>query len=593
MGSAIAELRHTPEARAGHTPLFPITETGFIVEGELYHISPLSISFWDINFTSFPGKCAGTLYSLLFWLSKWGYKNVKIDDHMDISPIHPQYYQLTIQQKQTLERQIKEGLAGVSQSITDFELLFHDLRKYNDYVQYFKAHEEALKEKDKEKREDKLERAEHSLKSLFIDFVDIHTGEGVALVRIAQRWPTIISDFMRLKEGDTNPKKIAKDYKVSEAEGVVLATKNKLYVEWRKSFEKTVRERYNRILGLTKSRKFSIDEYKRMLKPYIERYRSIKEVGPSAFKSLSWLRPGAQAASIDTVTIWSFKEMTPAEHGKPSFEHPGGSENILKISFPPSLRAAIKKNIKYLKDNERSRGELSDLKFAPAGIEPLDKWVWAFYYHIEDHYTKEFGFPVRFSLIDLIRARNEFINGWGNHAEPYYKVLDCDILRAIIRLPDGTELEDITYAPKFFLDSQNMLFLRYLEYKAQEKALSMYVDEMLGDTTRGKKIQELSGEFESLFGEVPNKSPSEKKEEISAAQNLRAYRDSVQKQVLREASEMRSPIKFIKKGHYEPSFDDRITGPWFTDIAESLALPVADFLKAKFDVPGVSMPGIK
>jgi hypothetical protein len=74
MGSAIAKLRETKEVLGGHTPEWPITKTGFVVEGELFHISPMSISYWDINFTSFPGKCSSTLYSLLFWLSKWGHK---------------------------------------------------------------------------------------------------------------------------------------------------------------------------------------------------------------------------------------------------------------------------------------------------------------------------------------------------------------------------------------------------------------------------------------------------------------------------------------------------------------------------------------
>ena len=588
MGSAITELRFKEEVRRGHTPSFPISETGFIIEGELFHISPLSISFWDINFTSFPGKCAGVLYSLLFWMSKWGYHNVKIDDTMDVSPLHPQFYQLTIQQKQALERQIKEGLSSIQNSITDFELLFHDLRKYNDYMEYFKQREEAMKEKDKEKKDKLMQKAEQSLKALFIDLVDVHTGDAVSLKSIAPRWPTIIADFMRLKEEDTDPKKIAKEYKVSEAEGVVLSTKNKLYVEWRNTFEKTVKMRYGRIFGLAKSRKYSIDEYKRMLRPYIERYRSINEVGPSAFKELSWLRPGAQAASIDTVTIWSFKEMTPAEHGKPSFEHPGGSENILKIPFCPTFKAAVKKSIEYLRDNG-----IKEIPLSKTGIEPLDKWVWALYKYIEDYYSERFGFPVRFSLAELINIRNEFVRGWGNHAEPYYKCLDCEVLRAVIRLPDNTELEDITYKPKFFLDSQNMMLLRYLEYKAQEKALEMYVDEMLGDTTRGKKVQELTGEFEKMFEVYPEKTSSEKNEEVSAAHDLRAYRESVQKKLMKELTVMKSPLKLLKRGDYEPRFDDRITGPWFEDIATSLGIPVANFLKAKFDVPGVGMPGIK
>jgi DNA-binding PadR family transcriptional regulator len=597
MGSAVAGLWKTPEGRAGHTPEFPAGDSSFLVAGELFHISPLNLNEWDINFTSFPGKCSGVIYSLLFWLGKWGYKNVKVDDTLEVSPMDQKYYQITISQKQALERQIKEGLTGISSSISDFELLFHDLRKYKDYMQYFEDREKAKNEKDKEKKEKLLEKSEQSLKAIFIDFVDVHTGEGVALKLIAQRWPTIIADFMRLKERDTEPKKIAKEYKVSEAEGVVLSTKNKLYVEWRNSFEKTVKMRYQRILDMTKARKFSIDEYKRMLKPYIQRFKSINEVGPST--PSTWVRPGAQAASFDTTTIWSFKELTPAEHGKPSFERESGTEHILKVPYPSSFKKVIKDNMDYLKKNNEHGEDYTAVPIPPTRIEPLDKWAWALYKYIEDYYTKKIGLTVRFTLADLFKYRNEFISGWGNHAEPYYKCAELNMTRIVIRLPDGTELEDLTFNPMyFFLDSYNVMFLRYLEIMAQEKAMGLYIDEMLGDTTKGKNIGELSKEFEKLFGSFGSASEAsdkEKKDIKVHGMQLRKYRDSerVQKQIMREVTEMKRPFKILKKGPYEPEFDDRITGPWFTDMAVGFAVPVMTVLKTKFGVPGFTMPGIK
>jgi len=595
MGSAICGLYNTKEARMGHTPEWGISRGGFIVEGELFHVSPLSVSEWNINFTSFPGKCSALLYSLLFWLSKWGYKNFKVDDIVEVSPMDQKYYQITVGQKQALERQIKDGLAGVRNAISDFELIFHDLRKYKDFVQYFEERENALKEKDKQKKEEMLTKAEQSLKAIFIDQVDVHTGEYVALKLIAPRWPTIIADFMRLKDEDTNPNKIAKDYKVSEAEGVVLATKNKLYVDWRQTFENTVKMRYQRFFDQVKARKFSIDEYKRMLRPYIQRYRSINEVGPG--KPSTWVRPGAQTASFDSVTLWSFKELTPAEHGKPSFEVERGSWNILRIPlFPKSFKEVIRKNMDYLKRNNEFGEDFTSLKIPPTGIEPLDKWVWTLYKYIEDHYSRKSGLEIRFTLAELFKYRDEFIgnSSWGNHAEPYYKCLDTDVERIVIRLPDGTDLEDMTFYPiHFFLDSYNMMFLRYLEIKAQEKELNMYIDEMLGETTKGKKIGELSKEYEKLFEVYESKTEPEKKEEIINGRSLRTYREKAQKQIEKEAQEMNRPIKFLKKGPYEPTFDDRVTGPWFTDIGGGFAMPVAGFLKTKFGVPGFTFPGVK
>ena len=413
MGSAVATLLGTPEVRAGHTPEWPISPNAFTIEGEIYHTSPLSVSTNSIDFTSFPGKCSGVLFSLMFWLSKAGHKVLKVEDKMEISPIHQQFYQITIQQKQTLERQIKEGLAGVSTSITDFELLFHDLRKYKDFIDYFMAREHALETKDNKM----LIKAEQSLKAVFIDQVDVHTGEGISLKHIAPRWPTIIADFMQMEDEDTDPKKIAKDYRVSEAEGVVLSTKNKLYIEWRGTFEKTVKERYQRLLGMVQSRKFSIDEYKSMLKPYIERYRSIREMGGEKsgreyLRAISWFRPGAQAVSYDWTTLWAFKPMSRPELSRISYERMEGDESILKIRFCPSFKNVIKKNIKYLRDNE-----LGKLPLSPTGIEPLDKWVWALYKYIEDYYN------VRLSLKELLEIRNKFVKDskWGGQSEPHFK----------------------------------------------------------------------------------------------------------------------------------------------------------------------------
>jgi len=597
MASALAGLYKKREVKEGHTPDWPPSKGGFVVEGEIYHICPLSVSRNDLNFTTFPGKCSGTLFSLLFWLGKQGYNVVKIDDAMEVSPLDVKYYQITIQQKQALERQIKDGLAGVSSAITDFELLFHDLRKYKDFVDYFKDRKVALDEGD----DSLLERTEQSLKSIFIDQVDVHTGEGVALKLIAPRWPTIISDFMRMTDEDTDPKKIKKEYNVSEAEGVVLATKNKLYKEWRKSFERIVKERYSRIMGQVKARKFSIDEYKEMLKPYVERYMSINEAtressGREILRGLSWLSPGAQASSVDWTTIWAFKTLSRAEPSRVSYEASGGKEHILKMPFPDSFKKVLKANI-----NELTEAKLHMVDLSPTGIEPFDKWVWALYRYIEDYYTDKYGFNINFSLSDLLEIRKDFIGGWGDEKEPYYKCFDTDVTRVIIRLPDGTELEDMTFAPIFFfLDTQNTMLLRLIETKAKEKAMDHYISEMLGDTVKEKTLEQLEEEFEKLFGQYGNLPEKKKKKdedkykgEIHNGKFLRGIRDDLQGDIMSEVTRMNSPYKLFRKdSNYETKFDDVITGPYFTDVG-STHVKTWNFLKAKFDVPGFGIAGLK
>lgn len=582
--SAIRDIFKAGEFRkAERAWAMPPDKTAIMIEGELIHVSPRSASSNKINFTSFPGKCSSTLFSFMFWMKKLDYTVLKIEDSMEISTMNPQFYQITMQQKQTLERQIKEGLAGITQSITDFELLFHDLRKYKDFLNYFNAKESAVKVKD----EAAVDKANQSLKAVFIDQVDVHTGETVALKNIAPRWPTIISDFMRLKDHDTDPRGIAKEYGVSEAEGVVLATKNKLFNEWAETFGKVVHERYERLLGMVKARKFTIDEYKSMLKPYIERYRSIREMGesPGGRKALlenSWLKAGAQSTSLDSASIWAFKRLTRPEHTRITYENYGGELPPAKMDFSPSLKAAFV-----------AAGETNPVKLAPTGIEPFDKWVWALYKYVEDEYG------VRFSLEELLKARSEFIgrDGWGGGPEPYFKCFETDVSRAIIRLPDGIELEDMDFNPLYmYLESYNVMFLRYIEWVAKQKQLENYIDEMLGDTTKSKKLDELSSEYEDLFKivrkvENDGATDKEKKDEIRDAASMRAFRDKMQPQIDLEVGAANNPFRFVNQGQYEPRFDDEITGPYFNDIGNSMG-KVQTFLKAKFDVPGFSSPGV-
>jgi hypothetical protein len=617
LGSACADLyrRGSAELRGAAVGFdrLPPSKSTIVVEGELYHIVPRNMAGADgngndINLTSFPGKCSGVTFSLLFWLGKNYYKVRKVEDSIEISPQNANFYQITIAQKQQLEAQIKERLAGITSAINDYELMFHDLRKYRDFLHHLEERAEGLEkmkkaknEKDKADAESEYVHAEQSLKSVFIDQVDVHTGEGVALKLIAMRWPTIIADFMGLDETLLDAKKIAEKKKVSEAEGVVLATKNKLYIEWRNMFEKIVKERYERMLGMVKARKFSIDEYKKMLTPYIERYKSINEKGSSqagrnAMREMNWLKPGAQSTSWDSATIWGWKPMTRPDSTRITYENYGAEENVLKKDdFAPSFREVLKANYKDLKDK--------DVKMSPSGCEPFDKWSWALYRYIENYYTDKSGLQIRFSLDEIFENRKGFIGDkdWGDRNELYWKTVELGIDRFIIKLPDGTELEDLTFQPSYvYFDSYNFMFLRYLEFKAQEKVLEAYINEMLGNTTSGKDFGALGDEFEALF-KVYSKTPAGKEDKTKketlqeqlAGMKLRAARDHLQPQILKETSFMSANrLKLFKSSTYEPRFDDVITGPYFTDVGSSCA-KVWNFIKAKFDVPGFDSPGVK
>ncbi len=244
-------------------------------------------SHMTLDFTGPPGASSGIYYALAFQLGKWEHNVHKIDEWVEVSPVHAQFYQLTIKQKEDLENKIKSGLGSAAQAVADLELLLHDKRKYEEMLHYmgyeskvidgeeqidFSVDSDDKKRKEREKRVDN-----HSLKAMFIDQVDIHTGEGISMRSIVSRWPTLISDYQRMADEDMNPDKVKDKLGVSKAEGVVLVTKNKLFLEWKKLFLPEVKARYVRIMELVRSRRTSVEQYKEWLKPVIARHKLLKE----------------------------------------------------------------------------------------------------------------------------------------------------------------------------------------------------------------------------------------------------------------------------------------------------------------------------
>jgi chaperonin cofactor prefoldin len=158
-----------------------------------------------LDYTTKLGGCTGVYYGLMFQLGKWGFQSFKVQESIFVSPINKGYYELVIGEKEKLSQQIKSGLASIAQAYADLELILHDLRKYREYVSLFNKIKkvEVLKNKKKSEEEIKIaeeeaKRAIQTLRSIFIDQVDIHTdlpNTPIALRSIASRWPTIISDL--------------------------------------------------------------------------------------------------------------------------------------------------------------------------------------------------------------------------------------------------------------------------------------------------------------------------------------------------------------------------------------------------------------
>lgn len=547
------------------------TTEGFIIEGECFHVAPFN-QRTTLEIDAPQGSIGGLFIGFLSQLGKWGFHREKVEEWIEVSPAHAEYYQMTIQQKQQLEGQIKAGFAGISTAVSDFELLFHDVRKYEEFLEYF----EDMERGKKEKKPELVQEAEQSFKAIFIDQVDVHTGEGIALKLIAPRWPTIIADFMKLEDEDTMPEKIAEKLKVSEAEGVVLATKNKLYKEWREDFKDIVMDRYGRLRSLMEARRRSIEEYINMVKPYIARYRYIRELGETpegrkTLESLSWLRPAGKfvAVSGEYSTIWAWRAFAPPELYKAGAEAASETKSIFKIGFPSDFKEWAKRDYKKIEE------KFSKVKTSPTGIEPLDKWVMGIYPLIEKHYK------IKFSLSDILEARNTLIDQYSTYEwnwvkSPYFMTFEMPVARLTFHIQGGGETESIVFQnPRNYVDTQNVILLRLLEIKAREMELENYIAEMVGEKA-GAPVQTIKemikGELPHLFGE--GEKPEEKKEEKKPqiADFLRR--------------KLGLNLRLFKPGKYETAFDDRITGPYMREIGQYLYTPYMKYWKGAFGVPG-------
>lgn len=540
------------------------------VPGEAITIMPEN-AYISLNITTPLGKASAIAMGLVFLLRKDGFKTERIEEAMEVSPVHAQYYALTMKQKEELEARIKTILASLSAAVADLELLEHDLRKYREFMRHFELMEEGIKEKNVEK----IRRADSTLRSIFIDQVDVHTGPGIALKLITEKWPTVIVDFMKLTDEDVEAGAIAKKLGISPAEATILATKNKLYLEWRDMFKTTVQERYRRILSLVESKKKSIEELKASARPVLLRYKSIREIGETRegrelLIRLSWLRPAGMAVSIEISKLWAWKTFVPPEFYMPTTEVKKVRRKIARVrKIPREFKEWLKAEI----GPEEYRKK--EVTVPPFGIEPLDRWALYLIKELQNFY-KRYGVEIKFTAEELLNLREELVSELVEPPpkgvfppSPYFVVNEIGTERVILRFPDGTELEDLTFNLRTKLESMNLLLVRYAEMKAKNKMIENYIDELLGEMSKGRPIEELlRREFPALKG-VP--------------------RVEVKPKVLKPPFTLFGKIQrifpIVRPGPYEKVFFDRITKMYLAEISRRSFARYVGYLKKSVGVP--------
>jgi hypothetical protein len=389
---------------------------------------------------------------------------------------------------------------------------------------------------------------------------------------------------MRISDEDDDPVKIAEKYGFSEAEGVVLATKNKLYKEWRSLFKETVMSRYQHLKELVNARKRSIDEYRNMVKPYIMRHKMIKEMGETAsgrsvLQGFSWWRPSTQAVSIDAAEYWIWKPFWPPEIHRPSLQYFKDKIPILKMPYPKDMKDAIEDNWDIIKEKRYDK-----LDTFPTGIEPVDKWVWYLKDDMVKWYKEKFNYRSNLNVIDVLDVRKELndmyteYGRWDWLPSPYFMCLELETFRVVVRNPDGTESEtfilgDYPRHPLMSpLDSQNVILLRLLELKLQQKELENYVTDMVGESVNGQKIEEaIKDDYPFLFNEGKKSSKT-----VKTGKPLK----------FPVPSDLQRTFKFTRSsGRYDVVFMERVAAVMLKEVNATAYAMARGYFRSAVGVP--------
>jgi len=478
-------------------------------------------TFTSLNPTTPVGMTTGLMISLSFQLKKWEFASYKVDEWIEVNPTYNKYYQVTIKEKESIEHQIKQGLSSAAQAVADLELLKHDQRKYKEFLHYLGLEYEGGKFIDKKEGKD-----EHSLKAVFIDQVDAHSGEGISMRSIVSRWPTLIVDFQKIDDEDIEVDKIKEKLDVSKAEAVVISTKNRLYREWKQLFVPEIKGRYERIMQLIRSREASVENYRNWLKPHIARHKLLNEglehkKGRDLFKTSDIYQVGA-ATSFSSIKFWTWRDFEPVE----AFRH-GGSEQLAKERAEGKLKAYDEWTKKHLIFHPE-HGLITDYPWI------TDKWAGGFQ---ETFYQRR----------------------WMLRNKLYYSFFPIDFLKGSFKTATGEEFDDSIFNITAIYMSENVLYTKLLELEAKKVDFNHYVDRLIGVIDPECQIckHETGGSEKAMYD----------------------YKESVFEKMNNILKEIGLGMSFFKKGPYERDFDERITKLHLSGMAGIRYAPIVKFIK--------------
>ena len=468
-----------------------------------------------INPDCLPGQAEIIMRIFRNRLAKWHFVAAKANEYVQLNPIDAPPFFNMLQQKEKLERYIKGVLSQITHVTADYELFKSDVRKYAEILDYF------AKAKKGE---------EHLLRSFFVDRVDAMGEEATSLVTMARRWPTIITDFIRLREDMDSIEEIQKELQIPRAEAVVLRSKNELYKQWKNVFFYEVKRRYASIKNLMLSTEKQLDEYSNWIKPYITKYKSIRENAEFS-PSFNVTNPQVFAFtpfSGERMRLWFFRGFEPEEMHKPFVESGRfdpvddfvikWTELIEKhygVSFVREYNKKYRKNLPE-DDYDSRKIAVKDFVFGKGGKSEIKR----------THELVQYQVPI-------------------DKRYMYFAFYDIDYEADYIKGSQGPlEMEDIYYNIYPCVVSINLLIVMHLELRAKELRFERYVEKLIG--TSNIEV-ELKKELEEFLGE-------REKEIIEVKETIRKMVSR-----WRRNSSIDSFLKFFrKKGPYETNIKERI-----------------------------------
>ncbi|NPA38717.1 MAG: hypothetical protein GXN99_02890 [Candidatus Nanohaloarchaeota archaeon] len=410
---------------------------------------PENMIGYDFNPTTLPGKFNQLYLSFTINAAHAAARVMRLNESIWITPAYQKYYNLIIHQKEQLETKIKQALVSISQSISDLELLEHDLRKYEEYEHYLNDY--------KSNDEKKKRVAERFLKMIFVEQVDYHvgsTGQGpgrfsMAFLRNNNIMPTIVDDFLEIHSLEDIEKLKGK---ISGAERHVLLTKYKAFEEWLRMFETAVRTRLERLRLLKRSREKSLEEFRRWARPLIQKLKALEEAlenkgGAKDYFSHTKLH-NVMGFMRQTMHVWMFKNMLQP------YEHAADQKSISHYEFGD-------------KDPYNS-------------LNPWNLWN-----RQNLVYNYDYGLIADHPWISYEWADKQAHSIFGSFLKKhkysiYYLFLLTFIKTDYMQITQGGEIEDIDFVFYPSLLSHNLVLAKIMEYEAFMKELDDYTDEFLG-----------------------------------------------------------------------------------------------------------------